>query len=170
MLFWCCLNKESLKRLSAYLNTCAPGFSNFNRFEWIKKINSIYTSNAFLIEEYHIKSRNFNDYALNNYVHNLYDKELYTAQNPLGIYAAVNDWKIITEIAAIGKILFYDPILSGNNRRSCANCHKPTLAFADTAGNDALNYTQTGYLKKDTNQPSNRLRMEAYTISFLRGD
>lgn len=33
--------------------------------------------------------------------------------------------------AALGKILFFDPILSGNNERSCASCHNPELAFTD---------------------------------------
>lgn len=32
---------------------------------------------------------------------------------------------------ALGKRLFYDPILSGNGTRSCASCHKPELAFTD---------------------------------------
>lgn len=31
----------------------------------------------------------------------------------------------------LGKILFFDPILSGNNERSCASCHNPDLAFTD---------------------------------------
>ncbi|MBR9860711.1 hypothetical protein GYB22_08165 [bacterium] len=31
----------------------------------------------------------------------------------------------------LGKILFFDPILSIGNDRSCASCHKPELAFSD---------------------------------------
>lgn len=31
----------------------------------------------------------------------------------------------------LGKTLFFDPILSGNNSRSCASCHLPSKAFAD---------------------------------------
>lgn len=31
----------------------------------------------------------------------------------------------------LGKLLFFDPILSGNLERSCASCHKPELAFSD---------------------------------------
>ncbi len=31
----------------------------------------------------------------------------------------------------LGKLLFFDPILSGNNERSCASCHKPEMAFTD---------------------------------------
>jgi cytochrome c peroxidase len=33
----------------------------------------------------------------------------------------------------LGKLLFFDPILSGDNTISCASCHKPQYAFADTS-------------------------------------
>lgn len=33
--------------------------------------------------------------------------------------------------AKLGEFLFYDPILSGNNQRACASCHKPNMAFTD---------------------------------------
>ena len=31
----------------------------------------------------------------------------------------------------LGKMLFFDPILSGNNTIACGSCHKPHLAFTD---------------------------------------
>ena len=34
---------------------------------------------------------------------------------------------------ALGKLLFFDPILSKDSTISCANCHKPDYAFADTS-------------------------------------
>lgn len=34
--------------------------------------------------------------------------------------------------AALGKLLFFDPILSKDSSISCACCHKPNFAFADT--------------------------------------
>jgi cytochrome c peroxidase len=33
----------------------------------------------------------------------------------------------------LGKLLFFDPILSSDNTISCASCHKPQYAFADTS-------------------------------------
>ncbi len=33
--------------------------------------------------------------------------------------------------AALGRRLFYDPILSGNGQRTCATCHRPDKAFTD---------------------------------------
>jgi len=35
--------------------------------------------------------------------------------------------------AALGKLLFFDPILSKDKTISCASCHKPGFAFADTS-------------------------------------
>ena len=35
------------------------------------------------------------------------------------------------EAVALGKMLFYEPMLSSNNRRSCATCHEPDRAFSD---------------------------------------
>jgi len=37
------------------------------------------------------------------------------------------------EGVALGKKLFYDTILSGDNSMACANCHAPANAFTDTA-------------------------------------
>lgn len=34
-------------------------------------------------------------------------------------------------LAAIGRMLFFDPALSSNNERSCASCHQPDKAFTD---------------------------------------
>jgi cytochrome c peroxidase len=33
--------------------------------------------------------------------------------------------------AELGRILFFDPVLSGDNRRACASCHVPEMGFAD---------------------------------------
>jgi len=41
------------------------------------------------------------------------------------------DTEPVTE-AELGKILFFDPILSKDSTISCASCHRPDLAFADS--------------------------------------
>jgi cytochrome c peroxidase len=41
------------------------------------------------------------------------------------------DNPLTVEGVALGKKLFYDPLLSGDNSRSCAGCHKPIHGFAD---------------------------------------
>src|ERR1043165_1042433 len=37
---------------------------------------------------------------------------------------------LTAEKVELGRILFYDPILSRNNKISCASCHSPFTAFA----------------------------------------
>lgn len=38
---------------------------------------------------------------------------------------------VTPEKIVLGKKLFFDTILSGNGKRSCASCHQPNLAFTD---------------------------------------
>jgi cytochrome c peroxidase len=45
----------------------------------------------------------------------------------------VSDPKFLRR-AALGKLLFYDPVLSGKNDMSCATCHHPDLGYADGRG------------------------------------
>ena len=42
-----------------------------------------------------------------------------------------NDNPLTIEGVELGRFLFYDPILSGNNEQSCSSCHKQELAFGD---------------------------------------
>jgi cytochrome c peroxidase len=50
---------------------------------------------------------------------------------------------------ALGRRLFYDPVLSGGNRRSCASCHQPSKAFTDgLAKNTTL--TREGLVHRNT--------------------
>lgn len=46
-------------------------------------------------------------------------------------YTAEAGDSVTTEKIVLGKKLFFDPILSGNGKRSCASCHNPKLAFTD---------------------------------------
>ena len=45
-------------------------------------------------------------------------------------FSASHD-KISNEVIALGKELFFDPSLSGNNQMSCFSCHQPNKAFTD---------------------------------------
>ena len=50
--------------------------------------------------------------------------------NP-GFYSGIPD-KFKTETTRqLGEFLFFDPILSANNKRACASCHDPAKAFTD---------------------------------------
>ncbi|MBG6111209.1 cytochrome c peroxidase [Flavobacterium sp. CG_9.10] len=46
-------------------------------------------------------------------------------------FSGFPDYKTTPEKIELGKLLFNDPILSGNNSRSCASCHHSENAFTD---------------------------------------
>lgn len=52
------------------------------------------------------------------------------------------------EKAELGKTLFFDPRLSGDNRSSCASCHRPELGWED--GERLTESTGSGMLKRHT--------------------
>jgi cytochrome c peroxidase len=51
--------------------------------------------------------------------------------SPLGEENEQNMLKEPASSEELGKLLFFDPILSSTNKVSCASCHKPEHAFAD---------------------------------------
>lgn len=137
----------------------------FDHFEFIKSyINPLFAINQQLIRQHGIISRNNIDYALNNSSTSLFDKNLYDAQHTKGIFLRVSDSSALKKIEELGRLLFYDPILSGNNERSCASCHQPTHYFADTSLALAINFTKSGVLERNApsliNAPYNHLMMQ----------
>ncbi len=65
--------------------------------------------------------------ALRANARHLYDKDVFVAD----YFAPNGDAKYSPLKAKLGELLFFDPILSGNNKRACASCHKPDMAFTD---------------------------------------
>ncbi|QGG46755.1 cytochrome-c peroxidase [Heliorestis convoluta] len=51
--------------------------------------------------------------------------------HPLGEVPIPEDNPMTPEKVDLGKTLFFDPRLSGNNQISCAFCHNPSLGFGD---------------------------------------
>lgn len=46
-------------------------------------------------------------------------------------YVAVPHDVINSKTSALGRLLFFDPVLSSNRQRACASCHDPAKAFTD---------------------------------------
>lgn len=129
-----------------------PGqFSLFDHFNFIKEyINPLFRLNQQFINSYDVTTINFNDYALNNKANSVFDKALFNSQNTKGIFSLVDDENVLSEIKKMGKLLFYDPILSGNNKRSCASCHKPTEYFTDTTLATPFQFDGQTHLTRNT--------------------
>lgn len=64
---------------------------------------------------------------INYMADNLFSPELLNAH----YYTRSSPEEAGDDVVALGKLLFFDPILSVNNQRACASCHKPEKAFTD---------------------------------------
>ena len=126
-------------------------FTRFDHFTFIKDyVNPLFAIQQQLILQYSVTTNSFNDYTLNDSCTSIFNKSLYAPQNAKGIYSLVEDSETLKEIRKIGKLLFYDPILSDNNRRSCVSCHKPDQYFADTAFATSLAFDGIKRLPRNT--------------------
>jgi len=142
---------EKYDETISFVASQGTGFSAFNHFEFIRDfVNPLFAMNQKCINDYNARSINYNDYTLNNNIQSIFDKSLYASQNTKGLYSMVEDEKTLREIRYIGKLLFYDPILSGNNMRSCASCHKPTEYFTDTTTGLAFQFDKQQRLPRNT--------------------
>lgn len=123
----------------------------FDHYVFIKDyVNPLFAINQKLIVKYGVVSKSYNDYTLNDNCTSIFDKSLYSPQNTKGIYSLVQDEKALLEIKEVGKKLFYDPILSGNNERSCVSCHKPLEYFTDTSVATSLQFNGKDRLPRNT--------------------
>ena len=148
------LSKEYLDlydRTIDFVNKQPIDYTQFDHFTFIRDyVNPLFKLNQQLIDAYSVVSNSYNDYSLNNDCFSIFDKNLYYAQNTKGIYSAVEDEKVLEDIKQTGKMLFYDPLLSGNNKRSCASCHKPAQYFTDTTVQTSLAYDQQSRLERNS--------------------
>ncbi len=126
-------------------------YSAFDHFAFISKyVNPLFALNAEMLRDYGVVSHSMVDYSLNKSATSIFSKDLYRGQNAKGIFTRIKDSATLAEIDRIGKLLFYDPILSGNNMRSCASCHKPTESFTDTGFATAFSFNREGRLTRNT--------------------
>ena len=150
------LSKEYLAlydRTITFVNQQPLQFSHFDHFDFIKNyVNPLFKMNQGFIRSYSVVTKNYNDYTLNNNCNSIFDKSLYSPQNSKGIYSLIDDKELLDEIKQTGKLLFYDPILSANNSRSCASCHKPTEYFTDTTMATPFQFDHQNHLPR--NAPS----------------
>ncbi|HEX6430470.1 MAG TPA: cytochrome c peroxidase [Niastella sp.] len=148
----------------AFVNSQPGNYSAFDHFSFIKDyINPLFLLNQQLINQYHVVSKSLIDYSLNKKEIPIFNKSLYNGQNSKGIFLRVSDPEALASINRLGRLLFYDPILSGNNLRSCASCHKPDEFFTDTAYTSSLQFNRKDFLPRNTpsliNAPFNHLLM-----------
>ncbi len=137
--------------LLQWVNNQPEDFEKFDHFTFVKDyINPLFGINQQLIQKYKAVSRSFNDYSLTNTATSIFDKSLYDIQHTKGIFSLVDNEETLQELDRVGKLLFYDPILSANNQRSCASCHNPKQHFTDTTVQTALQFDRVKRLTRNT--------------------
>jgi cytochrome c peroxidase len=109
-------------------------FNTFDRLLFYKNyINPLYESiikmqKTLGIEFYRLTDnlvRPWNDEATSIFDKNFVNARYYSSRKQ-------KDFEEDTNRIALGKILFFDPILSLNGKRACATCHNPDKAFAES--------------------------------------
>ncbi len=95
----------------------------------------------------------------------LLNNTVYTYNIPNGVLPSIYDRipkdNITTkEGAALGRLLFYDPILSADNTQSCGSCHNQKLAFTDNG---------TRYSKGINGSIGNRNAMPLFNLIWNNG-
>lgn len=126
-------------------------YSSFDHFNFIRDyINPLFAINQQMIISYRVLSSSVVDYSLNKTVTSIFSKQLYNGQNAKGIFLRVKDEQALAELDRVGKMLFYDPLLSVNNQRSCISCHKATEYFTDTTAATALQLNGIDRLNRNT--------------------
>ena len=102
-------------------------FNSFNRAAFITQYgNPITTSITNLEKKLKIHVIRYNR-LLNQDAKTLFDKDAFN----VNAYAPNEQSFLTDKKIALGRLLFSDPILSGNNGRSCQSCHQPAHAFTD---------------------------------------
>jgi cytochrome c peroxidase len=126
-------------------------YSKFDHYTFIKEyVNPLFIINQQLISKYKVNSRSNSDRTINNNCSSIFSKDLFRLQNSKGIFKEVKDENTLSEIDHIGKLLFYDPLLSGNNQRSCVSCHISKEYFSDTSVSASLQFNRSDFLSRNT--------------------
>ena len=64
-------------------------------------------------------------------------------------YTPAMDAFMTAKKTALGRVLFADPVLSGNGKRSCQSCHQPEKAFTDGLIKNTL-INGKGFIRRNT--------------------
>ncbi len=126
-------------------------YTLFDHYTFLKKFtNPLFFYNQKMIVQYKANSKSLVDYSLSKNSTSIFSKNLYHGQNTKGVFIRVKDKDALALLDKVGKLLFYDPILSANNKRSCVSCHKPTQFFTDTSRVTSLQLNQKDILNRNT--------------------
>ena len=141
-------HQKTILAINAALTYCRlhKDYDSFNRLFFITRhLNPVYK----LISKLH-QNKLFPHTPV-NYAIDLKKVTLFNLNSFNDNYfsVTVNDTLNKEPQVELGKLLFFDPVLSGNNQRACASCHKPELGFTDGL-QKALEFETKNNLNRNT--------------------
>ncbi len=107
---------DSLDRLyvlRTYINPLFAGLLNLHQQTGIEMIHEV--TQEYLLPPY------------NHLSDNLFANDFLDPHKYIRLPKEINS----PQMVELGKMLFFDPVLSSNNKRACASCHDPKKAFTD---------------------------------------
>ncbi|MFI5220303.1 MAG: cytochrome-c peroxidase [Bacteroidia bacterium] len=135
---------SAIDNASAYL-ILHNRFDDFNRIEYIRQF---YLPLASLLKEIQNELQIQPPTKMMGYnmkAENIFAKDAISTQ----FFSSYPALLFTDKQAALGRLLFFEPLLSGNNQRACASCHQPSKAFADNASKN-FSFDHAGLLKRNT--------------------
>ena len=118
--------QAQIKAAQDYLADPSHTFTTFDRLAFIREYTNPLSASIFeLTNELNVEDPPVPK-ALNN-VRSLFEQDAFN----VSFFAPPYVKETNEAQSKLGQLLFFDPILSGNNERSCASCHHPELAFTD---------------------------------------
>lgn len=123
-------------------------YDSFNRYEFIRTvINPLYKLLLFAQKELLIETKDLvfkHEFSVNYNATSIFDTDFLN----YAYYSSYSNSGDLSKRQALGKLLFFDPLLSSNNERACASCHHPNKAFSD-GNKTSLAFDHQGVLKRN---------------------
>lgn len=153
--------KETFEQAIQYLKD-HNNFENFDRLTFLKTfINPLYD---LTYKCHHMLSVEFID-EVNGYVQptNYHSTQIFSDEFFNIEYYSRIDFENpnLEKVIALGKTLFYDPIMSSTNKGSCASCHNPEKGFTDGLAK-SKSLVDEGYLLRNSPTIINSVYAEKY--------
>ncbi len=128
-----------------------PDFDTFDRLHFLREyINPLFSDilkaqKALGVETYYETSPLYQKHPVNYYSDNLFAEDFLNSN----YYTRYPKEEYNEGVINLGEVLFFDPVLSQNNKRSCASCHDPQKAFTDGM-KKSIAFNMTGTVERNS--------------------
>ncbi len=142
---------EGLESAIQFVKRQPKDFELFDHFIFLRHyINPLYGAVQRRIQDLGLKTSNVNDFSLNPQATSIFGQNVYRAQETMGLFKGLDQDADKQRLWDLGELLFYDPVLSGNNQRSCISCHKPSDCFTENEVKTSMSYDGVNRLERNT--------------------